>query len=173
MIHPEAYLDFFVYEDGVTLIGVAQVTLPDISFMSASLTGAGVGGTVETPLAGMLEAMTLTLSFKSVTDSAVDLASPKKHNLTIRAAGQDWDTVNVDKVIWADKYEFVVFPKKMTGGTIAPAAQSDASGEYAVYYYAGYKDDEKRFEIDQFNQICIIDGVDHMAAVRKAMGRTS
>ena len=57
MIHPEAYLDFFVYEDGETLVGVAQVTLPDIAFMTASLTGAGVGGTVETPLAGMLEAM--------------------------------------------------------------------------------------------------------------------
>jgi len=171
MIHPEAYLDFFVYEDGRTLIGVADVALPDIAFMSASLTGAGVGGTVDTPLAGMLEAMTLTLNFKSVTDSAVDLASPKKHNITIMAAGQDWDTVDVDKVIWADRYELVVFPKNMKGGTIAPAAQSDASGEYAVYYFAGYKDDEKRFEIDQFNQICNINGVDHMAAVRRALGR--
>lgn len=171
MIHPEAYLDFYVYEDGVTLIGVAQVTLPDISYMSASLTGAGVGGTVETPLAGMLEAMTLKLNFKSVTDSAASLASPKKHNLTIMVAGQDWDTTDVDKVIWADKYELVVFPKKMSGGTIAPAAQSDASGEYAVYYYAGYKDEVKRWEIDQFNQICEIDGVDHMAAVRRAIGK--
>ena len=171
MIHPEAYLDFFVYEDGRTLIGVADAGLPDIAFMSASLTGAGVGGTVDTPLAGMLEAMTLTLNFKSVTDSAVDLASPKKHNITIMAAGQDWDTVDVDKVIWADRYELVVFPKNMKGGTIAPAAQSDASGEYAVYYFAGYKDDEKRFEIDQFNQICNINGVDHMAAVRRALGR--
>ena len=171
MIHPEAYLDFYVYEDGVTLIGVAQVTLPDISYMSASLTGAGVGGTVETPLAGMLEAMTLALNFKSVTDSAASLASPKKHNLTIMVAGQDWDTTEVDKVIRADKYELVVFPKKMSGGTISPAAQSDASGEYAVYYYAGYKDDVKRWEIDQFNQICEIDGVDHMAAVRRAIGK--
>ena len=171
MIHPEAYLDFFVYEDGNTLIGVAQVTLPDIAFMTASLTGAGVGGTVETPLAGMLEAMTLALNFNSVTDAAASLASPKKHNLTIMAAGQDWDTNTVDKVIWADKYNLVVFPKKMAGGTIAPASKSDANGEYAVYYYAGYKDGVKRFEIDQFNQICESDGVDHMAATRKAIGK--
>ena len=34
---------------------------------------------------------------------------------------------------------------------IAPAAQSDASGEYSVYYFAGYKDGVKRFEIDQFD----------------------
>lgn len=171
MIHPEAYLDFYVYEDGATLVGVAQVTLPDIAFMTASLTGAGVGGTVETPLAGMLEAMTLTLNFNSVTDAATSLASPRKHNLTIMAAGQDWDTNTVDKVIWADKYNLVVFPKKTAGGTIAPASKSDANGEYAVYYIAGYKDGAKRFEIDQFNQICEIDGVDHMAAIRKAIGK--
>lgn len=171
MLHPEAYLDFEVYEDATNLIGVAQVTMPDISFMTATITGAGVSGTVETPLAGMLEAMTLGLNFRSVTDSAAKLASPKKHNIELRTVGQYWDTNQVDKKLWADKYVMVVFPKKLSPGTIAPASASDASGEYSVYYLAGYKDGQKIIEIDPFNQICVIDGVDHMAEVRRALGK--
>lgn len=171
MLHPEAYLDFEVYEDAATLIGVAQATMPDISFMTASITGAGVSGTVETPLAGMLEAMTLTLNFRSVTDAAVSLASPKKHNIDLRVVGQHWDTTAVDKKLWGDKYIMVVFPKKLAPGTIAPASASDASGEYSVYYLAVYKDGKKVIEIDPFNQICVINGVDHLADVRRALGK--
>lgn len=171
MLHPEAYLDFNVYEDTDTLVGVAQVTLPDIAFMTASITGAGVSGTVETPLAGMLEAMTLTMNFRSVTDAAVALASPKKHNIDLRAVGQHWDTNSVDKKLWCDKYIMVVFPKKLAPGTVAPATASDASGEYSVYYLAAYKDGAKVIEIDPFNQICVINGVDHLADVRKALGK--
>lgn len=172
MLHPEAYIDFEVYEDAKNLIGVAQASLPDISFMTASITGAGVSGTVETPLAGMLDAMTLTLNFRSVTDAAVSLASPKKHNIDLRAVGQHWDTNAVDKKMWVDKYVMTIFPKKFAPGTIAPASASDASGEYSVYYFAAYKDGERLIEIDPFNQICFINGVDYLADVRKALGKS-
>lgn len=168
---PEAYIDFEVYEDGKTLIGVGQVSLPEIAFMNTSITGAGVGGTVETPLAGMMEAMTMTMNFRSVTDAGVQLASPRKHNIDLRAVGQYWNTETVDKELWADKYVMVVFPKKLSPGTVAPASASDASGEYSVYYLAAYKNGQRRIEIDPFNQICYIDGVDHLADVRRALGK--
>lgn len=171
MLHPEAYVVFEVYEDGVNLIGVAQATLPEISFMNVSITGAGVAGTVETPLAGMLEAMTLTLNFRSVTDAAVKLMAPGKHNIDLRAVGQHWDTSKVDKQLWNDKYVMIVVPKKTSPGTVAPASASDASGEYSVYYYAAYKDGKTMWEIDPFNQKCVINGVDHLADVRRALGK--
>lgn len=171
MKHPEAYIDFEVYEDAKTLIGVAQVTLPEIAFMNTSITGAGVGGTVETPLAGMMEAMTLGLNFRSVTDAAVELAAPKKHNIDLRVAHQAWETTDVDKQVLADKYVMTVFPKKLAPGTIAPAAAADTNSEYSVYYFAAYKEGQRVIEIDPFNQICYINGVDHMADVRRALGK--
>lgn len=168
---PEAYIDFEVYEDSVNLVGVAKVTPPDIEFLTASITGAGITGTIEAVLIGMVNTMTTTLNFRSVTDAATKLMSPKKHQLDLRVAEQYWDTVGVGKEVWADKYVLVVVPKKTSIGEIAPASAANVSGEYTTYYYAGYKDGEKLWEIDPFNQVCIVDGVDYLADVRKALGK--
>ena len=65
----------------------------------------------------------------------------------------------------------VVLPKKDGGGTLAPASAADASGEYAVRYWATYVDGQKIREIDPMNSICIINGVDYLADVRKALGK--
>ena len=51
---PQAYIEFEVYEDSENMIGIAQVTLPDVTSHTVSMTGAGIGGTVDTPLAGMI-----------------------------------------------------------------------------------------------------------------------
>lgn len=169
---PEAYIDFEVYEDSVNLVGVAKVTPPDIEYLTAEITGAGIAGTVEAVLIGMVNKMTTTLNFRSVTDAATKLMTPEKHQLDLRVAEQYWDSVNAKKEVWADKYVVLVIPKKTSVGEIAPATAANVSGEYTTYYYAGYKDGEKLWEIDPFNQICTINGVDYMASVRKALGKS-
>jgi len=171
MKQPEAYIDFEVYEDSVNLLGVAQATLPSISFLSQSITGAGITGNIDAVLIGMVEAMTLTLNFRSVTDAATSLMAPRRHNIDLRVAEQYWDTTAVAKEIQADKYVMVVVPKTTSPGTVAPASMADTSGEYSVYYYAGYKDGKTLWEIDPFNQICNVGGVDYLADVRKALGK--
>lgn len=50
-------------------------------------------------------------------------------------------------------------------------ANADTSGEYAVYYYAAYRDGRQLWEIDKRNMKCVIDGVDYMADARKALGK--
>lgn len=171
MKQPEAYIDFEVYEDSVNLVGVAKATPPDIAFLTQTITGAGITGNVEAVLIGMVEAMTLTLNFRSVTDAATKLAAPHKHTIDLRVAEQFWDTVAIEKNVQADKYVMVVVPKKTSPGTIAPASAAEASGEYSVYYYAAYKDGATLWEIDPFNQICNIGGLDYLADVRRALGK--
>lgn len=170
-MQPEAYIDFEVYEDSVNLIGVAKCTPPDIEYLTAPITGAGISGNVDAVLIGMVNAMTATLNFRSVTDSATKLMSPKKHQLDLRIAEQYWDTVAVEKKVWADKIVMVVIPKKTSIGEVAPASAANVSGEYSVYYYAGYKDGKQLWEIDPFNQKCVVDGVDYFADVRTALGK--
>ena len=48
---------------------------------------------------------------------------------------------------------------------------ADTSGSFAVYYYAAYKDGKQLWEIDKRNMKCVINGVDYMAEVRKALGK--
>jgi len=171
MKKPQAYINFELYEDSVNLLGIAKVTLPNVTFLTQTVSGAGIAGNVEAVLAGMVDAMSTTINFLSATDAAVALASPKAHNIDLRVASQYWNTTSVEKDVQADKYVMVVIPKTTTPGSVAPAAQADASGEYTVNYYAAYKNGKKLWEIDPYNQICEIDGVDYLAPVRKAMGK--
>ena len=168
---PEAYIDFEVYEDQKNFMGISKATLPNINFLTQTITGAGISGNVEAVLIGMTEAMSLTLNFRNATDAAVSLMAPRKHNIDLRVAEQYWDTTNVEKSISADKYVMIVVPKNTQPGSVAPASAADASGEYSVYYYAGYRDGVKLWEIDPWNYKCEIDGVDYMADVRKALGK--
>lgn len=168
---PEAIIDFEVYEDGKNFVGISQATLPNINFLTQTITGAGISGNVDAVLTGMVEAMSLSLNFREATGAAVKLMAPVRHNIDLRVASQHWNTGDVAKGISADKYVMVVIPKNTQPGSVAPASASDASGEYSVYYYAGYKDGNQIWEIDPWNYICNINGVDYMKDVRKALGK--
>ena len=170
-MQPEAYIDFEVYEDANNFVGVAQATLPDINFLTQQITGAGISGNIEAVLIGMIDAMTLQLQFRSASDAAVSLMKPVKHNIDLRVAEQYWDTTKSEKNVKADKYVMTVIPKNFSPGTVAPASAADTNGEYSVYYYAGYKDGKKLWEIDPWNYICNVGGTDYMKDVRKALGK--
>lgn len=171
MKRTEAYIDFTIYQNSRDLIGVAKAKLPDIKFLTQSLTGAGVAGNMEAVLKGMVDAMTLGLDFISATDAAVNLCAPVKHNIDLRVAEQRWDTVAARSEVAGVKYVMVVIPKSFTPGQVAPASPADASGEYAVYYYAAYKGGKQLWEIDPYNYICKINGKDYMKEIRAALGK--
>ena len=171
MKQPEAYIDFEVYEGKTNFVGVAKATLPNINFITQTITGAGISGNIEAVLTGMVDTMDLSLEFRSATDAAVKLMKPVKHNVELRVAEQYWNTTKQKKEVMADKYVFVIMPKNFTPGAVAPASAADTSGEYSVYYYAGYKDDKQLWEIDPWNYKCTINGTDYMASVRKALGK--
>ncbi|MBO6266895.1 MAG: phage major tail tube protein [Synergistaceae bacterium] len=170
MKQPEAYIDFSVFENGDTLIGVASATLPNIAFLTQTISGAGIGGNVQAVLAGMVDAMSLTLNFRSVTGAATHLSTPEKHLIDLRLAEQYWEQTEAQKVVQADKFIMVVVPRTTNPGAVAPASASDASGEYSVYRYEAYKDGEELWCIDPFNRICRINGVDYFAPINKALG---
>lgn len=168
---PEAYIDFEVYEDATNFMGISQVTLPNINYLTQQLTGAGIGGTVNAVLIGMVDAMTTTFNFRSALDAAANLLTPTSHHVDLRVAEQYWNVPNVERDVLADKYVMVMSPMNMTPGTVAPASLSDTSCEFSVTYYAAFKDGEKIWEIDPFNYICYVNGVDYMEPVRRALGK--
>jgi P2 family phage contractile tail tube protein len=168
---PESNVVFEAYEDGNNFLGLTQATLPNITFLTQQINGAGIAGNVDAVVQGMMEAMELTLNFRSPTEAAVALATPQTHHIDLRVAAQFWDTVDAQIGIEADKYVFVVRPKSMNPGNIQPATAADTSSTYSVYTYMGYKDGEKIWEIDPMNYICTIKGVDYFADVRKALGK--
>ena len=166
-----AYVNLEIYEDSVNLLGVAKVKLPTIAYPCVTISGAGMMGEMEIPLYGMVQAMSTTIKWLTPHGDAVRLMSPKKHQLDMRVAEECWDVEQAEEGIWADKYVMIVRPKSTDPGTIAPMSSADGSGEYAVYYFAAYRNGEQLWEVDKRNMKCVINGVDYMEPVRKALGK--
>jgi len=167
----ESVINFAVYEDSVEYAGMAKVSLPDLTALTQSVSGAGIAGNIDAVILGHFDAMTLVLNFRTTTEQAVRLSEPRRHTIDIRVAQQIEDTVAGTLRVQPVKHLFVVIPKKDAGGSIAPASPTDGSGEYAVHYWATYIDGVKKREIDPLNFICFVDGVDYLADVRKAIGK--
>ena len=65
---PAATISFRVYEDSVNEVGVAKVTLPDITNKAVTIMGSGMMGDVSVPIMGMIENMVMGMQFLSHTD---------------------------------------------------------------------------------------------------------
>ena len=167
----ELVVNFAVYEDANEYLGMAEATLPDLEYLAEEMSGAGVAGNVEEIIIGHLSAMTTTLNFRTVCKAAVRLLEPRTHKLDLRVAQQQMNNRTSETTITGVKHIMRVKPKKTALGKVAAASTADVSGEYATQYYAMYMDGEKVTEVDPLNFICIINGYDYLADVRKALGK--
>ena len=75
----QSVINFAVYEDSVEYLGMSKVTLPDVTFLTQSISGAGVGGNVEAVILGHLEAMTLGIPHHHAAVRPVVGAAPSQH----------------------------------------------------------------------------------------------
>lgn len=164
-------ISFDVYEGADSFLGISEVELPSIDFITQNISGSGIGGSYDAVMAGMTNAMSMSLKFRSLEEKAAVLTEPRLHTITLRAAQQAED--NAAGVIKTQSVKHVMrcMPKSYKAGKLAPASANDASGDYSVRYWAMYIDGKKLTEIDPTNFICIINGVDYLADVRKALGR--
>lgn len=163
--------NFAVYEDAIDYYGMAEVEFPEISMLTEEIKGAGIAGNIEAVVIGHLEAMTATFSFRTVTDAAIKMTEPRIHNIDCRVAQQVHNTRTGQTTQEAVKHIMRTMPKKLAPGKAAPASTADVSGEHAVYYYAIWKNGKKVTELDPLNYICLINGTDYLAEVRKALGK--
>lgn len=167
----DAIINYAVYENATEFYGTAQVQLPDLNSLTTSLSGAGIAGNVEAVILGHMDAMSMTVNFNTFCKEQAALAEQRPHNLDIRVAQQGTDSTSGEISVDSIKHVVRATPKSLKYGKIAPAATADASGEYAVGYLATYINGAKVTEVDPLNFICIINGVDYLADVRKALGK--
>lgn len=164
-------VNYALYEDAKEHLGTVEVDLPDLTWLSSELSGAGIAGKVETIVKGHIEAMTLGIKFRTATKEAINLLAPTRHTIDLRFARQDENPVSGEFEVVPVKHVMVVLPKSLAAGKVAPASPSDASGQYAVRYWAQYIDGKKVLEIDPMNYICVVNGVDYLASTRAALGK--
>ncbi|MDQ7104209.1 phage major tail tube protein [Serratia sp. MF2] len=168
--HNEATILYNVYLDGVKLAGTASADLPTVSALTTEVTGAGIAGAVDIPVMGLFQAMAMTLNFRTVTRDFKDLMNHQMHHIELWAAIQVTDPDTGSYSVAQHKFITRAIPKNLTPGSFAVGSTQDRTLEYEVTYlketYAG----EELYEIDKYNMIYSVGGVDLMAAAREAAG---
>jgi hypothetical protein len=167
---PEKLINFRVYRDGTDLLGTSDVELPALEAMTDTVKGAGIAGEVESPILGHYGSMGLTLNWRTVTSNAVTLAQPKAHQLDLRGAMQVYDASNGEYKSVPLKCVVKATPKNTQLGNMEVGATQDAVSEFEVSYLKLSIDNQEKIEIDKYNFICVIDGTDYLADVRKNLG---
>ena len=67
MSRPEQTIAFRAYFQGTDLLGVATIEMPQVQFLTETISGSGVAGEYESPALGMTQSMSAKLSWVSQT----------------------------------------------------------------------------------------------------------
>lgn len=80
-----------VYKDGVDQLGVATVEAPDFEYLTESISGLGIAGEMDVPVAGHFKSMALKIKWNTANDKAVVLLQPVGHHIEVRGNIQELD----------------------------------------------------------------------------------
>lgn len=167
----EQTIDYRVYHADIpTPIGTATVEAPTLTPLTAEITGAGIGGSYESPTIGAFESMELVLNFRTVTGDTGSLMSPDDVLLTLRAAVQAHDGATGKAITVAQRLLMRGRFKETDLGTLEVGAIAEQSLTFEVTMLKLYRDGLEQIAIDKLNGVYRTNGIDHMAGVRSALG---
>ena len=164
-------ITFTVFANGSEEFGVAEVTLPDLEYITDTIKGGGLAGELEVPTLGQLKAMKSSITWRLVEKSLSKFARQDYHQVEFRGAQQtentetgalEVSTVSVQMGGWVTKTGFGKFTNTETTGSTTEMSLNALKVEVDV---------QVLHNIDVMNGVCIIDGVDYWAAIRKALGK--
>jgi P2 family phage contractile tail tube protein len=167
---PEKLINYRLYNDGNDLLGVADLELPDIEWMTETISGAGIAGEVDSPVLGHFKSLSLKLKWRTVTEKAAELARSKAHHFDCRGSIQRYDAGEGEYRNYPVKCVVKGIPKKVGLGKFEPGKPQDGESEFECVYLKLWIDGKEMIEIDKYNFIAVVDGVDYLADTRGHLG---
>ena len=165
---PEKINDFNAYLDGNKMIGTAaSVTLPETNMKTSTVSGAGVGGELDSPTIGQFESMEQEIQFNTLYSSAVDMLSPLSEvNLTFRGAQQVYDKTGgyIFKGLRIVEKGRV---KKFNPGKLEKGEAMEAAATLELSYLMVEIDGKQVLEVDKLNGVYKVNGKDMLAEIKK------
>ena len=167
---PEKLINYCVYKDSTDYIGLADVTLPTLEAMTETVSGAGIAGEVDSPTLGHYSSMETVLNWRVLEKNNLALAAPNGVQLDLRGAQQIYDSSSGKYAVRSVKIAILGVNKSTELGKFEPGTTTDTANTLETTYIKVDVDNETVLEIDKYNYICNIDGVDYMKEVREALG---
>lgn len=168
---PLQVLTFRVYREGEPVeSGIADVKLPDLSFMTEDIFGAGMTGKIKAVMP-LIEAMTATLKWRTLHEDQFTLMQQmQQQGLILRVAQQNYDPGEGGPVLDGVAIRMKATGTKLGLGSVAPSSATDTDIELAVHYLKMTRNDGfVMCEADPVNQVLILNDEDQLAGLRELL----
>ncbi|TYA10929.1 phage tail protein [Paenibacillus faecis] len=152
-----------------TEFATADITLPSLTQMTDTLSGAGILGELDLPSPGHYSSLELGVAWKTINTGVFSIAGAEEASMEFRGAFQEYE-VNKGLVTKAIKIVIRGHSKGIDLGTLAQNAATDTSNTVEITYIKIFIEGSSVFELDKFNYIFRINGKDALYDVRKALG---
>lgn len=159
-----------IYRDGVDMLGLGTVEMPDFEYMTESIGGLGIMGEMDVPVTGHFKAMSIKIKWNVPTQNATSLLQSAGHHLDIRGSIQQLDAGSgtfIDKPV---KVVCRAMPKKSGIGKFEPGKKMDPETELEIYYIKMWLGGQELVEVDKLNFIYRLGGEDMLAQIRSNLG---
>lgn len=168
---PEKINDYRVYANGKKdVLGLVDIELPELNSITEEIDGAGILGKYESATLGHYESMQLKLNWRLVTGELAPFLKPDAMSLDIRVANQEYAQANNSYEIIPTRILVKGHVPKNGLGKVAKGGLGEGSSEIEVTYIKMFYNEKVLIEYDRFNYKFVVDGVDVMKPVRKALG---
>lgn len=169
---PESINQFNIYkgveDSGEKYLGITgEVSLFELNNITETFTGAGTLGEIETIAIGQFSAMEQEIPFRILSDETFEMGDPTKtHTFTLRAASQS--TVKSFGNLEFQKMRIIFRgrPKNFKPGTMKQGGMMETSITLALNYVKIEIEEKECFELDKYNEVYKVNGVDLLKAIK-------
>lgn len=156
-----------VYTDGHNeQIGVAEVSLPEVKYTTIDLEGYDIAGKYEEPVIGHTDQLDVGIKFTSLNRTINYLNDQKVHTIQLRASHQNVNSATGEEQLVGIKVDIRGKVKEFKPGAVKVGDKTDAEITFTCQTYKVYMDGVEIVNIDKFNRISSVGGIDAMEAIR-------
>ncbi len=161
---PTSLQGFSVYVDALKELGVVDIELPNIQFMTDTVSGSGIAGEIDMPIAGLTQGMQIKIKKRSPNMQFSTLLAPRTHNLTFRGKMLVEDSGHPLSKSKARNIRIVanVKPKGKNLGKGEVAKSMETEAEFEVISLLVFMDEIPTLHIDKFNNKFVVDGINYL-----------
>ncbi|WP_028856951.1 phage major tail tube protein [Psychrilyobacter atlanticus] len=161
---PISLQGFSLYLNALKEIGTVDVELPNIQFMTDTVTGSGIAGELEVPIAGLTKSMGMKIKKRAVNAQFTTLLAPIMHQLAFRGNLQMADPGSPIGRVKNRKIRIMakVTPKNKNLGKAETAKAMDTEAEFEVISLRIFVDEIETLHIDKLNNKFVVDGINYL-----------
>ena len=166
----EQVINYEIFVNGNRCIGTANVELPELTYKTQTVSGAGVAGEYEAPTLGQLESLELKLTFRALYEYPIALMQQTAVILSCRGAVQLYDAGNGTLKPLPVRVDARGRIKSGSLGKLEPTEMMETEITFECDVLAVYINNAEYFMIDKLNFVNRVNGTDFLASVRYALG---